>query len=470
MSGTWSETNKQSLPGFYNRFKTIAENRIEVGTTGVLAMPVKANWGPVKTVTSVTDEKALISNFGNNANYTAYKLGRLALLGQPKELLLYRLTDGSEAVATCNLQNTAATSMIKLNTKYPTTRAFNVTIKTNLVDDSAKDLVLYEDAKQLFTITDLKGTIDEIVTAINNNEDNVYIIATKVSSATGTLVNVSNTKFIGGNDGVSSIANENYINAMAVFEGYTIDAFALDGISDASLQTTVKTWTNAQKENGNDFISFVGGSTAIDIVAANSKSKELNSANVVNVGDSLYYEDVLYSPAEVAVYIAALSIGLGLKESICNMKTIFTNVKVKRSKIEIATALKAGTLVFSEENGEVKIVDDKNTFTEYSDEKGEFLGYIRAIRLINTVDRDTAISGNKYIGKTINDGIGQISVICSLKQYFETFAAERIIKEDFIVEVDSELQANAKDDEFFWKWNADYNNVMKRIYGTGYIK
>lgn len=469
MAGTWSETNKQDIPGGYNRFKTIAEKRIEVGTTGTVAMPIKANWGPVKTVTTILEEKDLINMFGKDN--TAYKLGRLALLGQPKELLLYRLADGSEKVATVTLKNSEETpkDIIKLETKYPTTRAFSVSIKSNIVDNS-KSLILFEGARQLLTILSLPKETEEIVNAINTNQDNKYIVASKVGDVEGTLVDVVNVAFSGGNDGNGNITNEDYLEAMSVFEPYDLDAFTLDGVSDSTLLTSVRNWTDIQKNNGNDFISFLGGDNETTLEEANKKSKELNNFNVVNIGDALYYEDVLYSPAEVAVYIAALSVGLGLKECICNKRTVFTRMKKKHSKPEISTALKAGTLVFKEKDGAVIIVDDKNTYTEYTEEKNEVLGYIRAVRFINTVDRDTTVSDDKYIGDAINDELGQISVICALKKYFEAFEQERIIDKNFTVEVDKELQANAKNDEFFWKWNANYINVMKKIYGTGYIR
>lgn len=95
-TGVWNENNRPTIPGFYNRFKSLAEKRIGTGIHGILAMPVKANWGPVNKVISVKDEKDLINKFGKDN--TAYRLGRLALLGQPKGLLLYRLTDGTEKI------------------------------------------------------------------------------------------------------------------------------------------------------------------------------------------------------------------------------------------------------------------------------------------------------------------------------------------------------------------------------------
>ncbi len=76
-------------------------------------------------------------------NYSAYKLGKLALLGNVKELLLYRLVDGKQKKGTLTLKDTtenSAKDVIKLETKYPTARNFNVTIKSNLVDADKRTL------------------------------------------------------------------------------------------------------------------------------------------------------------------------------------------------------------------------------------------------------------------------------------------------------------------------------------------
>ncbi|WP_301553873.1 phage tail sheath N-terminal beta-sandwich domain-containing protein, partial [Clostridioides difficile] len=134
-------------------------------------------------------------------NYSAFKLGKLALLGNVKELLLYRLVDGNQKKGTLTLKDTtenSAKDVIKLETKYPTSRNFNVTIKSNLVDADKKDFIFFEGTKQLFS-SSVKGTIDEIVLEINSNLDNEYVIATKVADSDTALANLVNVALEGGN-------------------------------------------------------------------------------------------------------------------------------------------------------------------------------------------------------------------------------------------------------------------------------
>lgn len=469
-TGNWNEKNRPTIPGFYNRFKTKAEERIGSGIHGILAMPVKSDWGPINEVMSIRTEKELKNIYGENLNFTAYKLGRLALLGQPKELLLYRLADGSEKNGKLILKNSEQANYITLETKYPTTREFNITIRDNLVEKNKKDLILFEKNKILFTLSALDGTAEEIAKRINDNVENNYIVAKKEEGSSGTLQNIVNVKFTGGNNGTDGITNEHYLKAMSTFEGYGIDGFTLDGITDSALQASVKAWVIKNKNEGVNIIAFVGGPKEETLEQANSKSKEFNHEDVVNVFAHATYEGTKYNQSEVSVYIAALATGKGLKDSICNEVTIFDDVQPRLSKSEIEIALAAGTLVLIKDADEVVVVDDVNTLKNYPNDKSEVFGSIRAVKFMNAVDGDTSIKRKEFVGKVNNDDIGRTLIICALKQYFETLAKERVIAKDFTVEVDKELQSTAKADEFFWKWSAQYIDVMKRIYGTGYIR
>lgn len=472
-TGTWNEKSKPSLPGFYNRFKFIAESRLNQGANGVIAMPVKSDWGPVKKVISIQSEKQLINTFGSNMDLTAYKLGRLILLGNPKEVLLYRLVDGEEKAASIALKDTTPTTAVtvmNLETLYPTNRNFNITIKPDIVDNTLTDIVLYDGAEILYTFK-VSGSIADIADKINNNDNNVWIKATKAADGNGTLASIVNQAFTGGNNGTTSITNQQYIDAMTAFESYKIDAFTLDGVGDTALQMVVQAWIDKNKSNGADLIGYMGSkgdsSTTIDDV--NSQSRTFNDEAIVNVGVGGVYEGIKYTPAEVACYIAGLATGKGIKESICNEETIFEDVSPKLNRDEINACEAAGTLILVNEDQSIIVVDDVNTLKKFNDDQSAALGYIRAVKFLYAVDKDTSLKRNEFLGKVSNNNSGQKVVISALKKYFETLQSNEVIS-DFDVNVDSDLMQSAKDDEFYWKWDATYVNVMKKIYGTGYVK
>lgn len=470
MAGIWDPMDKPSLPGWYNRFQIIAEETIRQGKRGVLAIPVKSDWGPVKTPVTISNITALKDTFGMNEDFTAFRLGYLCLLGSPKELLLYRITDGSEACGTLTLKDTTsatAVSVIDINTKYPTDREFSITVRTSLKDETKKDLLVFEGNKLRQTFESLPNNVDEIVNIIN--KANGYVLAVKKASGNGKLADASNIKLAGGSNGVEAITNEEYVDALAAFEKAKFNRIVLDGINDAALIEMLKTWVDDQRKQGRKITGYVGYADDLSNDEINQKSKTLNFEGIVNVNIKGLKNDIRYTRAECACYIAGLASGMRLQDSLCNRLTIFEDVEALTTG-ELNNALDAGTLVcYKDDDNEILILDDLNTLSQNS-EKGEYLRYIRTVDFIDVVDTDTSLNSKKYIGKTPNDTNGQTAVLMALKKYFEVFATERIIEPDFTVEVDQALQASASKNEFFWKWNAEHIDVMKRIYGTGYIK
>lgn len=470
MAGIWDPMDKPSLPGWYNRFQIIAEETIRQGKRGVLAMPVKSDWGPVKTPVTISNITVLKDTFGMNEDFTAFRLGYLCLLGSPKELLLYRITDGSEACGTLTLKDTTtatAVSVIDINTKYPTDKDFSITVRTSLKDETKKDLLVFEGNKLRQTFESLPNNIDEIVNIINKAKG--YVVAIKKADGNGELADTSNTKLTGGSNGVEAITNEEYVDALAAFEKAKFNRIVLDGINDAALIEMLKTWIDDQRKQGRKITGYVGYADDLSNDEINQKSKTLNFEGIVNVNIKGLKNDIRYTRAECACYIASLASGMRLQDSLCNRLTIFEDLEALTTG-ELNDALDAGTLVcYKDDDNEILILDDLNTLSQNS-EKGEYLRYIRTVDFIDVVDTDTSLNSKKYIGKTPNDTNGQTAVLMALKKYFEVFATERIIEPDFTVEVDLALQASASKNEFFWKWNAEHIDVMKRIYGTGYIK
>lgn len=476
-SGKWSETDRPIRPGFYNRFKAAALARIQMGKRGIVAMPIKANWGPVGKILSITSEKDLINNYGSDMSYTAYKLGRLALLGQPKELLLYRLADGTEKAGTVTLGalvNSVETDVIKLDTKYPSTREFKVSVAPNIVDNTKTDIALYEGTKPIYEFKGLSGTPNEIASAINEDDNNNWLKATSLlqdSTDVITLTSTASKALTGGNDGAGNITSENYIEAMSAFEGRKFNGFTLDGVTDQAIHTTVRGWVERNRDNGKKIRAYLGGTADETITDANNRSKSTNYEGIINVGATGgILDSIEYTPAETAVYICALGEGQDMKECLCNQTTVFQDVTTHLTNEEIEEALLSGTLILRYDDGAVVVEDDVNTLKRYGQDQNEIWGYLRAIKFMDMVDEDTSFTGNRqYVGKVLNGRTGQLAVLTALKVYFETLQTGELI-EDFTVDIDEELQKNAANDEFFWMWDAKYINVMKKIMGTGYIR
>lgn len=477
-SGTWSATDKPIRPGFYMNFEAAALSAIQAGTRGYLAIPVKANWGPAKQIVEITSEKELIDTYNTEKisdGYTAYECIRLALLGAPKTVLAYRLADSSAAKASITLKDTATTpvNVLTLTTKYETTRSFNITVRDNIVDPTNKqDIVLYEGTKQLYVFTYAKGLIDNAISAINNDSNNVWIVATKLADGSGTLANVTAQSLTGGNAGIANITNQDYIDAMAAFETRTFDTFTLDGMADPSLQTSVKSWVERLRNEGKGIIAYLGGTANDDkdITVANARSESFNYEGVVNVGVSAVLDGTTYSSAQVACYVAGLAAGQALSESLTYAVTPFDDVQPRLTNNQVISAIQSGTLVLVHDGEKVKIEKGINTLTSLRESQNNAWKKIKCIRIMDAINTDTSKTANdSYVGKILNNEDGQVALLSAIKKYFETIAGT-LIDTDFTVAIDKEKQANAEGDEFYWYWDARVLDSMERIFGTGIIR
>jgi hypothetical protein len=474
--GTWNDTEKKVRAGFYMRFIAAAAAALQSGPRGIVAIPVRANWGPPKQIVEITNLKELENQFHNedNTEFTAYRCIRLALLGEPSKIIAYRLVDGTEANATITLKDTSSTpvDVLRLDTKYPSTRSFNVTVRANAEDATKKDIVLFEGTEKLYTFTFDDGAIDNAVNAINNDENNVWLEAVKLADGNGTLANVSNSDLAGGNAGVAGITNTHYTDALSAFETRIFNSFALDGATDGALQSSVKSWTDRLINEGKYILSYLGGSAANDQDQAvgNDRSTGFDFEGVINVTVSGILDGVTYPSAEVACYVAGLASGQSLKESTTYAATPFDDVTPRLTHNQIVQGIKAGSFLLVHDGEKVICEKGINTLTTPGTEQNDTWKKIKSIRIMHAIASDTSETANDaYIGKLLNNSDGQAALLSALKNYFEGLAPD-LIAEDFTVEPDAERNATATADQFYWKWSAQIIDSMEQIYGTGIIR
>jgi len=486
--GYWSETDKPIRPGTYNRFKAAALTRIKPGKHGIVALIAKSKWGPIGEITRIggsNPELDLLNKMGKGG--TAYRLGRLALLGGPKELLVYRLGDSNAKKATKTIkgkpETTAEEEAIKFETKYETDLPFKINIKANPVIAKGVDLILLLDNKVIFSILGLSGKKSEMVKQINADPNNRWIDASVVGADKEvTLSNVVSEALEGGNSGDSNIVNEDYLKALSVIEGYTVDGLTLDGVTDEALITSLWSWTKRNRKLGNKVRVYTGAKAQDNLQTSLAAAAKLNEEGMCYVATGALLDGEKYSPAEMAAYIMGAGEGIDLKQCLCKFDTPFDDVYPRLTHEEIEDSIRGGVIVMVSEDNVIKIEDDVNTYKIYSAEHNEIWGNLRAIRFIDMVDMDLSTHGNKYfVGKVLNGRNGQLSILAAIETYFKTLVEGEII-EDYSIKPDERYttaedgqvaegnQAMAASDEFYYRWDAKYINVLKKLFGTGVIR
>lgn len=473
--GTWNTPSDRILPGVYNRFLKVANSYGE-GLVGTIGIPVKSNWGPVGEVVTVKNSMLdLKEKFGDDeaSRYTAFRLGKLLLNTNLKYIKMYRVADNSAAKSTVNLKNVngAATDIIKLTSKYPTSKDLNVTVKKSVAPEKTVEMYIYEGTKLLCKIYGIRGTVDEMVKVINGTHDNKYIVAEKLAESTDILADVSNKKLTGGNDGCAGVANKDYIASLKAFDREKIDGFALDGKEDDSLDATIFEWIKENYSNGKTIMYFSGAKSNEDIIGVCNKARKVNHKLYSITASSGIIDNVKYTPLETAVYLCGFEVSNKLKESSCNRVTVFDSVATLFTNSELEEAYRAGVITLDVDGDDVVIVDDVNTYKDYgNDNKNEAVyGFNRTIRTVSAINDMLITAGKPLIGKVSSNELGHDIIISAFKKGFEYLVSSEALKE-FSIAIDHERQDKAESDEFFFTWNAIRMDKIKRLYGTGTLR
>ncbi|MEN6325789.1 MAG: phage tail sheath subtilisin-like domain-containing protein [Syntrophomonas sp.] len=483
--GEWSATQMPVLPGLYMNFKAAALAAIQPGARGVVAIPVKAHWGPVKQFTDITSEAQIIETFtadiSNDA--TAYNSLYFAILGGASKVLAYRLADGDAAKATTILVDTGVApgvNVIKLDAKYEGARGnnFKATVQVNPIDALKKDIKLYEGTTLLRTFTFISGTIDAVVNAINEDSANIWITATKMAEGAGALKNVASQAFANGDSGIDGVVAQDYTNWLAALETQLFNLLALDGISDGAIHTSVSAWIKRVREEGKGIIGVFGGSAADDIAAdavakATARAAGFNHEGIVCVGVGANLDGTDYSSAQVACYVAGLIGGQKLSESITYAATPFDDVTRRWTKAEMEQAVTGGVYLLFHDGRIVKGLRGVNSLVTLRQGQNNSWKKVRAIRVMDAinVDLQTTAEAN-YIGKVNNTAEGRASLLGAFKTYMQLLGMDGVIETTgFDVYLDPDYYgATAKvtpeADQVFTKWEARLTDVMEQIFGN----
>jgi len=476
--GIWNPTEKPVLPGLYLNFKASALASIQPGSRGVVGAVVKAHWGKVNDIVEISSEADIINNFTDDISNgaTAYTILRFILMGGAKKVIAYRVADSNVAKATLTLKDSSNNNMIKIDAKYEGSRGnnFKIAVQTNPVDSNKKDVKLYENATLLKTFTVPSGA-DNIVNIINSDPENVWIVASKVDDGTGILANITATALTGGNSGIAGVQASDYVNAMAKFETQDFNVFVLDGVSDSSIQASLKAWVERLRNEGKGIIAVIGGSKDDDkssdaVSKAISRSTSMNYEGIVNVGVGAYLGGVEYSSGEIASWVAGLIAGQKLSESTTYAVAPFSDVNRRWTKSEMETAVKNGVFLLYHDGEKVKCLKGINTLTSLRQGQNEAWKKIRTIRVMDAINSDLGKTAeDSYIGKVNNTEEGRNALIGACKEYMRTLALGGVIEnKDWNVYIDPDY--TPLPDEVYIRWEAKLTDVMEKIFGTFIVK
>lgn len=274
----------------------------------------------------------------------------------------------------------------------------------------------------------LPGAYINIVSASNATttlgERGAVAIALPIGKAAGTVITVTKNEFIRNCEEILGVASSDaklaplreifcnsvvaYVydlgtdgtvaDAIGALEPYDFNVICAYTATAEDIQTyitQVKAWRDEMGKK-------------CQLVVYNTSG--VNHEGVINVVSTVSDEDV-DSHALVA-WVAGAEAGCAVNSSCTNMLyngeyTVVTN----KTQTQLETSLENGELVFHLVYGEVRVLEDINTLTEVTEDKGEDFKNNQTIRVVDQIANDIAkLFNTKYLGKIPNNDSGRTAL------------------------------------------------------------
>lgn len=397
--GTFNAQNKK-LPGTYINFASASRASASLSDRGIVAIPLLMDWGAADEVFEVSNEKFVNNSlkiFGYDYSHDKMK-GLRDLFKNTKTLYAYRL-NGKGTKAT----NTYAEA------KYPGIRGndLKIIISKNVDDETKFDVITVLEFKEM-----------DVQTVKNSSE---LVANDWVTFKSAELQETASTPLASGTNGTEVTTSE-YQAFLNAIESYSFNALGCP-VEDAKINELFVTFTKRMRDEvGAKFQTVV-------------YRKPADYEGVISVENEVT-DDV--NKASVVYWTTGAQAGCAVNKSLTN--TAYDGefkIKVDYTQSQLADALESGKFIFHNVTGEVRVLEDINTFTSVTDEKSIDFSNNQTIRVIDQIANDVATLFNtKYLGKIPNNASGRISLQSDVVaihralediQAIENFSADDIV-------------------------------------------
>lgn len=389
--GVWVTQNK-ILPGSYINFVSAKRASSTLGERGYAALPLELNWGVEGKVFTVTAEdftKNSLTLFGYDYTHANMK-GLRDLFLNAKVLYAYRLGTGTKA------------SCKYANAKYAGTRGNDLKVVVTAITDGANT-----------TGYNVKTLLDNVVMDSQN-----------VTGASATTSALAANDFV---DWLASVSLEaetvnlsSGANATVTTQSYSdfldkIEPYAFNTLGCVSTSSDVKALITA-------FCKRMRDEQGVKFQCVLHKYTTADFEGVISVENN--------TGAELVYWVTGASAGCEINKS--NTNKLYNGeytVDTDYTQAQLETALTAGKFMFHNVDGKVRVLEDINTLTTTTAEKGDDFKANQTIRVLDQVANDIALLFNtRYLGIIPNDASGRISLWNDITSHHRQLESIRAIE------------------------------------------
>ena len=370
--GTFVTVGEKTLPGSYINFVSASRANFALSERGFVAIPLELDWGEEqKVVTLSLDDfrNNSLTIFGYNFSDDAMKPLR-EIFRHAQTVYFYRLGTGTKAASTMATAKFAGTRGNKI--KIVTTAIISGETTTGYTVKTFLDDILVDTQE----VSGATATTDDL--AVNDFVDWIA----EVSLAAGTI------NLTGGAN--ATITSGNYSSFLAAIEPYSFNVIGYAG-TDSAIKALFAAFTQRLRDN----LGIKFQCVLYQYTTANYEGV----VSVENNANAIYWT------------VGALA-GCPVNKSVTNAKydgeyEISTNY----TQEQLETALKSGKFIFHKVGDDIRVLEDINTLTTFTEEKSKDFKENQTIRVIDQIGNDiAAIFNTRFLGIIPNDNSGRAAL------------------------------------------------------------
>lgn len=389
-------TQNKTLPGAYFQFVSKATASATLAERGVVGIALDLKWGvdsKIITLTASEFIKDSLKIFGYAYGADELKAIR-ELFKHASKAHIYKLTSGGTKAT--NDYATAVCGGTRGND-------LQVVIQKNIDDTSKYDVSLF-----LGTTKVDAQTVTSAAELVAND-----FVTYKTDAV---LAETAGTPLAGGTDGTAdATAHQTFLDKLEAFTD--TNAIGYVGTDETTKALYVAYAKRMRDEIGIKLQAVVFGYAGDSIACVNVK----NSVDLVP-------------------WVTGVVAGSEVSKSATNM--LYDGeyeVNTDYTQAQLEAAIKAGEFTFHSVNGEVRVLEDINSFVSTTDEQGDVFKDNQTVRVIDSIATSIAsVFANKYIGKVQNNEAGRTSLWSDVIKIHQNLAKINAIEgfeeKDIVVE------------------------------------
>lgn len=442
--GTFLTQNK-ILPGSYINYVSVPRASNLFSDRGYAAIAMPLDWGPdgeIFTIEPADLQTESLETFGYPYIHEKMRPLREIMRGA-KVLYLYRLNDngGKKATGEIALSN----GKLSMVAKYEGIIGNDVMVSID------RDI----DTEDGFLVTTRCGEtiVDEqIVKKVEDLKDNDFVVFKPTGDG---LQPAAGVKLTGGENG--TMVGESHSNFLEKIEKYDFNAIGYAG-EDATIKDLYHAFAKRMRDD--EGVKF-------QLVTQGMEPRKANFEGTINI-----FNDVLESNSKgnLVYWVTGWEAGVEVNRSLTNKEydgeyTINTKYKTRDAK----EAIKKGYFYFYEKNDEIRVLEDINSFTEFTLYKNEDFSKNQVIRVLDQRAKDISIIFNRrYLGKVQNNEDGRIAFWNELVTHAKTLSNLGAI-EDYDPKDTTVEKGFAKDAVVVQDWLLPVM-AMQKLYMTIWVR